>query len=214
MSPTRIFLASGVLSRACTRGFWSLFFLRLVTEVQLEPLQLVLLGTIFELSILVFEIPTGVVADLYSRKWSVVISFIVVGLAFVASGHADVYAVLVITQIGLGFGSTFVTGAETAWITDELGSVEEAEPLILRRAGYQLWAAVAGIAVFAGMAALTSLTTTLTIIGIIYALWGLVLAAVMPETNFVRSAGEGWRGFLAMLQGGWRQSYQLSLIHI
>ena len=51
----RIFLATGILSRACTRGFWSLFFLRLVTEVELEPLQLVLLGTVMELSILIFE---------------------------------------------------------------------------------------------------------------------------------------------------------------
>lgn len=203
-----------MISRACTRGFWSLFFLRLVTEVQLEPLQLVLLGTIFELSILVFEIPTGIVADLYSRKWSVVISFLVVGGAFIASGHADVYWVLVATQILLGFGSTFVTGAETAWITDELGSAEEAEPLILRRAGYQLWAAVGGIAIFAGLAALTSLSITLTTIGVIYALWGLALASLMPETNFVRTAGQGWRGFLAMLQSGWRQSYEIRPLRI
>lgn len=32
-----------------------------------------------ELSILAFEIPTGVVADIVSRKWSVIISFLVVG---------------------------------------------------------------------------------------------------------------------------------------
>lgn len=185
-----------------------------MTEVQLEPLELVLLGTIYELSILVFEIPTGVVADLYSRKWSVVISFIVVGAAFVASAHADVYWILVASQILLGFGSTFVTGAETAWITDELGSSDAAEPLILRRAGYQLWAAVAGIAIFAGLGALSSLSTTLTTIGVIYALWGFALAGVMPETNFVRTAGEGWRGFLAMLQSGWRQSYEIRPLRI
>lgn len=191
-----------------------MFFLRLVTEVQLEPLELVLLGTIYELSILFFEIPTGVVADLYSRKWSVVISFVVVGIAFVASGHAEQYWVLVVSQVLLGFGSTFVTGAETAWITDELGSAEEAEPLILRRAGYQLWAAVAGIALFAGIAALTTLTTTLTTIGLVYAAWGAVLAVAMPETNFVRTVGEGWRSFIAMLQSGWRQSYQVRPLRI
>ena len=214
MSPTQIFLASGVLSRACTRGFWSLFFLRLVTEVELEPLQLVLLGTVMELSILSFEIPTGVVADLYSRKWSVAISFVIVGAAYVLSANADVYWLLVLSQIAVGFGSTFVTGAETAWITDELGSAEDAEPLILRRAGYQLWAAVAGIVVFAGLAAVTSLSFTLSTIGVIYAMWGMFLMAAMPENNFTRTAGEGWRGFLAMLQGGWRQSYQVRPLRI
>jgi len=182
--------------------------------VQLEPLQLVLLGTVMELSILFFEIPTGVVADLYSRKWSVVISFLAVGIAYVLSANADVYWLLVLSQIAIGFGATFLTGAETAWITDELGSSERAEPLILRRASYQLWAAVAGIAIFAGLAAVTSLSFTLTTIGVIYATWGVVLAVSMPENNFVRTVGEGWRGFLAMLQGGWRQSYEIRPLRI
>ena len=214
MTATRIFLASGIISRACTRGFWTLFFLRLVTEVELEPLQLVLLGTVMELSILSFEIPTGVVADLYSRKWSVAISFLVAGAAFVLSAHAEAYWLLVVSQILIGFGSTFVTGAETAWITDELGSADRAEPLILRRAGYQLWAAVAGIVVFAGLAAVTSLSTTLTTIGIIYALWGVVLILRMPESNFVRTAGEGWSGFIRMLRAGWAQSYRVRPLRI
>ena len=214
MSATSIFLTSGIISRACTRGFWSLFFVRLVTEVQLEPFQLVLLGTIMELSILFFEIPTGVVADLYSRKWSVVISFLVVGAGFVLSGHADIYALLVVSQVLVGFGATFLSGAETAWITDELGSAEIAEPIILRRAGYQLWAAVGGIIIFASLAALTTLPIGLTTIAVIYICWGLVLAAIMPETNFRRAAGEGWRGFLAMLQGGWSQSYRVRPLRI
>ena len=214
MSATRIFLATGILNRACTRGFWSLFFLRLVTEVELEPLQLVLLGTVMELSILLFEIPTGVVADLYSRKWSVALSFIVAGAAYVLSGNAEVYWLLVVSQVMVGFGATFLTGAETAWITDELGSADEAEPLILRRAGYQLWASVAGIIVFAGLAALTSLRFTLSTIGVIYAIWGLVLVVAMPENNFTRTAGEGWRGFLRMLRGGWEQSYRIRPLRI
>ena len=185
-----------------------------MTEVQLEPFQLVLLGTIMELSILFFEIPTGVVADIYSRKWSVVISFLVVGAGFVLSGHADIYALLVVSQVLVGFGATFLSGAETAWITDELGSAEIAEPIILRRAGYQLWAAVGGIIIFASLAALTTLPIALTTIAVIYICWGLVLAAVMPETNFRRTAGEGWRGFLAMLQGGWSQSYRVRPLRI
>ena len=37
------------------------------------PLQLVLVGTTLELACFLFEIPTGIVADLYSRRLSVVI---------------------------------------------------------------------------------------------------------------------------------------------
>ena len=39
--------------------------------VQLDAFQLVLVGTVLETSCFLFEIPTGVVADLYSRRRSV-----------------------------------------------------------------------------------------------------------------------------------------------
>ena len=34
-----------------------------VTEVGMSPLELVLVGTVMELSVFVFEVPTGIVAD-------------------------------------------------------------------------------------------------------------------------------------------------------
>ena len=43
-----------------------------VTEVGMSPLQLVLVGTLMEVSIFVFEVPTGIVADIYSRRLSIV----------------------------------------------------------------------------------------------------------------------------------------------
>jgi len=52
-----------------------------VTEVGMSPLQLVLVGTLMELSIFVFEVPTGVVADVYSRRLSIVIGTFVMGVA-------------------------------------------------------------------------------------------------------------------------------------
>ena len=41
--------------------------------LQLDAFQLVLVGTVLETSCFLFEIPTGVVADLYSRRRSVLI---------------------------------------------------------------------------------------------------------------------------------------------
>ena len=45
-----------------------------VQQVGMSPLQLVLVGTVMEISVFVFEVPTGVVADLYGRKLSLVIA--------------------------------------------------------------------------------------------------------------------------------------------
>jgi DHA3 family tetracycline resistance protein-like MFS transporter len=57
-----------------------------VTEVGMSPLQLVLVGTLMEVAIFVFEVPTGVVADTYSRRLSIVIGTAVIGLAVILFG--------------------------------------------------------------------------------------------------------------------------------
>jgi hypothetical protein len=49
---------------------WVVVAVYLVREAKLDPLQLVLMGTVMEAAVFVFEIPTGVVADLVSRRLS------------------------------------------------------------------------------------------------------------------------------------------------
>ena len=44
-----------------------------VEVVGLDVFQLVFLGTVLEATVFLFEIPTGVVADVYSRRLSVII---------------------------------------------------------------------------------------------------------------------------------------------
>ena len=56
--------------------------------VQLDAFQLVLVGTVQETSCFLFEMPTGVVADLYSRRRSVLIGMFLYGLGFLMEGGA------------------------------------------------------------------------------------------------------------------------------
>src|SRR5215218_10848021 len=67
----------------------------LVRDLNMSPLQLVLMGTVMEAAVFLFEIPTGVVADTYSRRASIVLSFLVQGLAIVIVGlsHEPVVAI-------------------------------------------------------------------------------------------------------------------------
>ena len=51
-----------------------------VRVVHMSPLQLVLVGTVMEAAVFVFEIPTGAFADTYGRRLSVIISFLIQGL--------------------------------------------------------------------------------------------------------------------------------------
>ena len=76
-------------------SFSSSFFFSLIVTINLvyqvvivglDPLQLVLVGTILEGTVFLFEIPTGIVADLKSRRLSVIIGYLLTGLGFAVEG--------------------------------------------------------------------------------------------------------------------------------
>lgn len=182
----RIFVFSGIAWQLGTQGYWLLFFVRLVVDLDLDPLQLVLLGTAKEITVLTAEIPTGVVADLYSRKWSVVLAFLISGTAVILAGVLDSFLLLLISSALWGFGLTFRSGAETAWLTDELGSSEAAEPVVVRRAKIELVAVVMGAIAGAALAMAFSLSTALIVLGSGLILQSVNLAISMPETGFTR----------------------------
>jgi hypothetical protein len=113
----------------------------LIMEVGLDPLQLVLMGTILEVSYLLFEVPTGIVADTVSRKGSIVIGYLGTGVAFLLLGSADSFGLAAASQVLYGISATFTSGADVAWLTDEVGE-DAARPLYLpERAVLQRWRA-------------------------------------------------------------------------
>lgn len=87
--------------------------------VQLDAFQLVLVGTVQETSCFLLEIPTGVVADLYSRRRSVLIGMFLYGLGFLMEGALPWFAPVLLAQVVWGCGDTFITGALEAWIASE-----------------------------------------------------------------------------------------------
>lgn len=93
--------------------------------VQLDAFQLVLVGTVQETSCFLFEMPTGVVADLYSRRRSVLIGMFLYGLGFLMEGALPWFAPVLLAQVVWGCGDTFITGALEAWIASE----EEDKPI-------------------------------------------------------------------------------------
>jgi len=92
-----------------------------VTTVQMNPLQLVLAGTILEATVFLFEIPTGVLADVRSRRLSVIIGYALMGVGFVVEGTFPFFGTIALAQVIWGFGHTFTSGATQAWVADELG---------------------------------------------------------------------------------------------
>ena len=93
----------------------------MVTVVGLDPLQMVLVGTVLELSAFLFEIPTGVIADVVSRRMSIIIGYIMVGFGYMLLGLFPRFDVVLLSQVIWGIGFTFISGATQAWISDEIG---------------------------------------------------------------------------------------------
>lgn len=153
-----------------------------VTVAGLTPLQLVLVGTTVELSTFLFEVPTGIVADVYSRRLSIVIGYILTGLGFLIEGFFPFFLPIILAQVVWGLGYTFGSGAKQAWITDEIGE-ENANKLFLRVARYGSVAYLLGLGATMLIGAHnTALPMRVGAIGQI--LIGVMLAFIMPETGF------------------------------
>lgn len=82
-----------------------------VEVAELDALQLVLLGTALEVTIFLCEIPTGIVADVYSRRLSAIIGIGLIGAGRAVEGLLPVFLVILVAQIISGVGQTFISGA-------------------------------------------------------------------------------------------------------
>jgi MFS transporter, DHA3 family, tetracycline resistance protein len=155
-----------------------------VQEVGLNPLELVLLGTVFEATIFLFEIPTGVIADTYSRRASVILGLALEGLAAIAIGLTESYPLLLAAAALWGVAATCMSGAYEAWVTDEVG-VERVGRVFLRNAQFAYAGAIIGALVGVGIATI-DLGAALIFGGAMTLGTALVCAVVMPEHGFVR----------------------------
>jgi DHA3 family tetracycline resistance protein-like MFS transporter len=160
-----------------------------IEVVGLDPLRLVLLGTALEVAIFLFEVPTGVFADTFGRRRSVIVGCVLMGSGFALEGAVPEFLTVLAAQAVWGVGYTFVSGALEAWVADEapdrdLGNV------YLRGEQADYLGSFVGIpaSVLLGLVALNlplltggALTITL----------GLALVFAMPERNFRPSPREG-----------------------
>lgn len=171
-------------------GGWTLLWelsvtLMILFQVQvahLNPLQLVILGTVLEATIFVGEVPTGVVADLVSRRLSVLIGLVLTGVAFVMQPLLPGFWWLVAAQVVWALGWTFTSGAIEAWITDEVGE-DHVRPVFTRGQQLSLVFGIGGT-ILTGVVALRGVGTPMLVGGVGYLVLAAILAVVMPEQGF------------------------------
>jgi DHA3 family tetracycline resistance protein-like MFS transporter len=115
---------------------------------QMNLFEIALLAAVFEASILLFEMPTGLVADVYGRKMSVVLSTglsLISGLVFI---FFPFLAGFIAAEIIGGLGETLRSGALEAWLVDSLkhqGKEDTIKPALARGTKFRVGGNLLGL---------------------------------------------------------------------
>ncbi len=181
-NPTQIYLFIGGGRALFNALVFTINLIYQVETVGLNPFQMVLVGTLLEVTVLLFEVPTGAVADVYSRRLSVIIGLALVGCGFLLEGSIPMFWAVLGAQVLWGIGYTFLSGALQAWLADEIGA-EAAGPVYLRSAQVELIAGFVGIGVSVWLAS-RWLQLPILAGGVLYIALAACMALIMPEKGF------------------------------
>lgn len=172
------------------QGAFSLCFATIATTnlvyqaqtARLNPLQLVLVGTVLEATSFVCQVPTGVLADRYSRRAAVIAGYALTGAGFVLEGAIPRFETILLAQVIWGAGITLTDGAQEAWIAGEVGE-ERLGHVFLRSTQVAEVAGLAGVAISVALASVR-LNLPLVVGGVAIVALAGYLALAMPETGF------------------------------
>jgi DHA3 family tetracycline resistance protein-like MFS transporter len=155
----------------------------------LNPFQLLMLGTALEVGYLLFQLPTGVLADLVGRRACVVAGFGVYACGLLVQGAFPVFASLLSAQVLIALGAALMSGAEESWVADETRRAEMT-PVYLRATQLSFIGSIAG-ALLSGVLASIALALPMLAAGALMVLGTAALALLMPERHFTRPSGDG-----------------------
>lgn len=150
--------------------------------VGLNAFQLVLVGTVLETACFILEIPTGVVADLYSRRRSILIGVFLYGIGFIMEGSLPWFGTVLLAQVVWGCGDTFISGALEAWIASEERE-RSMDHVFLRGGQISQAGSVLGV-VLGTLFGNLDLRLPTVAAGVLFLIFGIVLIGIMPEANF------------------------------
>lgn len=197
------FLRWTCIRAALARGYWLVTALYLVVVANLTPAELVLIGAFQGITVVIAEVPAGVLADAVSRRLSLVVGHVVMGIGMLMAGLVTAFPLLVVSQCLWGLGWAFSSGADVAWLTDELDRPDAIDRVLVARARWELLGTPIGIVSFAALAWASSLSTAIVVAGAAMMLLGLGAVARWPEHRFVPTeVGQRWRQSASILRRG------------
>lgn len=183
LPPVPVFLVMAIVAEMAAMTFATMSAVYRITEAGLNPLQLILVGTVLELTVLLADVPTGVLADVYSRRLSMIVGYALVGVGYILEGSMPIFATILLAQVVWGFGFTFVSGAFQAWLADELKDDSKTAAVFVKATKFESFGALAGITLSAVLATVY-VGFSLIAGGMIFLGLAVFVAVSMSETGF------------------------------
>jgi MFS family permease len=210
------FTLSGLytLSAALIWGVNTLFLL----DAGLSFFEVFVANAAFSAGMVVFEVPTGVVADTLGRRVSFLLSVTVLGittLMYVALAQVGAGVVpFALVSVGMGLGFTFYSGAMEAWLVDALATTgyEGLLDRVFARGQQVTGAAMLVGTIGGGLLGQINLSLPYVLRGLLLFAVFVVAYVVMHDLGFVprrvtaaELPGEIARNARAGVEFGWRQ---------
>lgn len=96
------------------------YYVEYLREHGLTLLQVNLVNCTFFATLFICEIPTGAFADMFGRKYAIVLACILRGIGAIVYGSSDTFGWFILAEVISGIGLTFMNGAFNSWLVDSL----------------------------------------------------------------------------------------------
>jgi len=179
---------------------------------KIDYTRMFLLEATFVLFMFLLDVPTGLIADRFGRKWSLVLGGVISGISFAIFGLLNSYPVFFFANFMCALGFALLSGADRALLFDTLktaGRDGEARHFFTRSEAFSTAGMLVAFplgSLFAGSTILPypqGLPLTFLISGISFALAGAA-ACFIPEPPRAEKVGkplkEGVEGFLFLFR--------------
>lgn len=221
-----VYLGSSALYTLATSIIWGVNTLFLL-HAGLDIFQVMLVNTAFTIGQIIFEVPTGVLADTVGRKASLlfgVATLLVATLLYVGAAQFGWgMPVFIGASVLIGLGFTFQTGAGDAWLVDALDHAkwEGGKEQVFAWGGMTFGAAMLGGTIIGGLLGQANLDWPYYARSAILAVCFVAILVFMRDWGFtprplsVSRFGEETRTVLdAGLRYGWRQPVVRALFFV
>ncbi len=164
-------------------------------------------NVIYFMTITLCEIPTGLFADIFGRKNSIVISCLLEAVSCGVYGLSRGFGGFAIAETIGAVGRTFASGAFDAWLVDSLkanGEDHNIKKIFAKRSLISRMAVIA-TALAGGWLGDKGLNLPFFMSSLLFLITGLIVLLVMKEKNFVRQKFSLKAGLVEMKQT-WQKS--------